>query len=61
LLDLLDGEDWWVRLNPLIASADAHLDEGLRHVATGSNEDNCPSWILNERRNWGMSARSVST
>jgi len=53
LLDLLDGEDWWVRLNPLIASADAHLDEGLRHVPTGSNEDNCPSWIPNEHRNWG--------
>jgi hypothetical protein len=29
LLDLLDGEDWWLRLNPLIASADVHLDEGF--------------------------------
>jgi hypothetical protein len=53
LLDLLDGEDWWVRPNPLIASADALLDEGLRHVPIGSNEDSCPSWIPDERRNWG--------
>ena len=36
---LLDGEDWWERLNPLIASADAQLDEGSHHIPIGSNED----------------------
>ena len=44
LLDLVDGEDWWSRLNSLIASADAHLDEGSHHVPIGSDEDS--EWDL---------------
>ncbi len=39
LLDLVDGEDWWSLLNPLIASASACLDAGSGHVPIGSSED----------------------
>ena len=44
LLDLLDCGDWWARLNPLIASADACLDEDSRHVPISSKADT--EWSL---------------